>query len=1801
MKNHLRSTPVRPSQPLRKTRIAFAIALIGLSPLALAQVSPVTPAVTPTGGNTNTYIAPNGVTVVNINTANAAGISSNKYTTYNVPTNGLVLNNGTTAQIEYQTQLAGAVLANVNLATAAKVIVNQVVSTNRSTLAGYTEVAGTKADVIVANPNGITCSGCGFINTSHVTLTTGMPGYNADGSLSGFTVTGGDILINGNGLDGSTQQLLDLVTRSLKIDGKISAGDEVGIFTGPIQWSYASRSVTGATTPDANKPAYAIDSTVLGGMYAGRINIVATEAGVGVRMLGEAAATVDDFTLTSAGKVEIQSAISAEHNNSIKTTSSTGTDDLLLTGSNAKLAAKNDLNLQVDGALRVSSGQLYAANALALAANSLNNQGSIIAMGNLGLTASSLTNGDTNNSSAVILGAMNGNGATTYTVTNTVNNYGALHSGGNFTLNAKNISNQSTGGISSLATLAATASNGNITNDGAFYAGSALNLTTTGTGYGIYNRTNGTLDSDGNITTTSYDFVNNGGVTAMGNIDIRVTNSFTNETTLENGVTISKDKGVAVDVPGSESENQIAEETGFFGYDGMNAYVIDKQVTQTEYLVGITEKELTDMKKAQIIGAGNSSTISIDYANSGLNYIAVISAPTVNITGKSTGTFTNEDLSLYELTESIRIVHVYDSVVGSSTNYDYARIDPNPSVTTNGKDYVEPGSKAGDEWTPGGCDLNSAGCYVPAGSGWAEYDSRDQAWDAAVQGAQIVDGVKIKSFGAGIFATTLNISGGTLNNVGSPWPNATDKAIADSSKTAKVAQPGGNTSLPTNPNGYFVISKKPDSKYLIETNPLFQVGANFLGSDYLEQLMGVSPDDTLIHLGDANYEAYLIRQQLIEQTGSNVIKGYGNEEDQIQRLMDQAFAESQKLGLVYGQALTPEQIANLTEDIVWMVKTVVNGIEVLTPVVYLAPATLAMVTDGATISGDNTTITGEGLNNTGGTIAGSNNLKIEVKGDVTNTSGTITGGNVSVTSTEGSIINQTMAVTSGDDLTTNTAIGKTGGIVATGNLDMKAEKDITVLGADVKAASASLEAGGDVTFDTIVDKTTKSSSSSSGGFLSSSSTSTSTTTETNIGSNLDIGGNLSIKSGGDTTIAGSKANIGGNLDVDAGGDFNVIARQDKVTTTSSSSESGLGVGGGLYGTTTTTTTDFTGTNVGSTLNVGGDAKVKAEGTMTVQGSDVSIAGNADIDAKEGVKILDGLDEKRTTTTTETTTFGKFDSPSDNASASAGTSTGPTGASANAEASTSGSIKLMETTTTTSNSGSNTSVASNFKVGGNLDIKTEGTVTVQGSNVESGGDMNIDAKNVEVLTGRNETWSNTTTTSNSIGIYDEAKASANASGGADNSASASVEATRTFGAQETSSSSTDYTLTNSSSSLKSGGNMNIKAEETATFVGANVEAGGNINVEATDITNKAAQDITYSSQSSSKETAGLYVGAEAKASANANSGSASAEAGVSAGIRYSGESSFSEEGTSTAVTNTFKAGGDINRTASGTILDQGTQMEAGGNINQSATTIIDQAAANTSFSNSSANQLEVKAGVGASAGASTTGGADAGAGVRVSADGSISNSSTSNSTAVTSSYKAGGNISSTSTNGTSLEGTNFEAGGNVDITGGTVDYKAAKNTSTSSSDSLNASANLSVDFVGGGVDSASLDASLNTASSNSNSSDAVVGNIKAGGNVNIKSTSGDTTLEGTSVNAGGTTSVSAAGAVNLEEAKSSSTSSADAVSANISLSASKGKDGGEGKSGAAAGVGATSANSSSSSSQGVNLNGGNGVVITEGGK
>ncbi|WP_336999358.1 hemagglutinin repeat-containing protein [Pantoea agglomerans] len=335
--------------------ICSLIAFQPLLPAFSAAIAPVTP-------GTKVDAAGNGVPVINIATPNAAGLSHNQYQNYNVGQEGLILNNATGRLT--QTQLGGLIQNNPNLKAGqeARAIINEVVGANRSQLQGYTEVAGKAANVMVANPYGITCNGCGFINTPNVTLTTGKPQLDAQGNLQSLEVTKGAISIEGKGLDGSQADAVSIIARATEINAGIHAKD-LNVTLG------ANRvGADGSVTPIAGEgaaPSVAVDTGALGGMYANRIHLVSSENGVGVN-LGNLNARQGDMVLDAQGRLSI--------NNSL----TSGT--LTARGSSIALQGEH----KAGGNVALTAQQDIALNAASLGSDAsldLNSQGSITLKG----------------------------------------------------------------------------------------------------------------------------------------------------------------------------------------------------------------------------------------------------------------------------------------------------------------------------------------------------------------------------------------------------------------------------------------------------------------------------------------------------------------------------------------------------------------------------------------------------------------------------------------------------------------------------------------------------------------------------------------------------------------------------------------------------------------------------------------------------------------------------------------------------------------------------------------------------------------------------------------------------------------------------------------------------------------------------------------------------------------------------------------------------------------------------------------------------------------------------------------------------------------------------------------------------------------------------------------------------------------------------------------------------------------------------------------------------------------------------
>lgn len=360
----------------RHPPVRFSQRLISWIVCGLMVWQPMAPAVaaalTPTG-QTTVDRAGNGVPVVNIATPNGAGISHNQFGEYNVGKEGLILNNGTDRLT--QTQLGGLIQNNPNLQAGreAKGIINEVTGASRSQLQGYTEVAGKAANVMVANPYGITCNGCGFINTPNVTLTTGKPQFDASGNLQALEVTKGAITVEGQGLDASKSDALSIIARATEVNAAIHAND-LTVTSG------ANRvGADGSVRPIAGEgaaPVVAVDTGALGGMYANRIRLVSSETGVGVN-LGNLTARQGDIQLDAGGKLTVTNslasgsitangagvALNGSHQSGGALNVASSQDVEL---NNSTLASQGDMRLSAAGKVQTTGGGTNSAGALSV-------------------------------------------------------------------------------------------------------------------------------------------------------------------------------------------------------------------------------------------------------------------------------------------------------------------------------------------------------------------------------------------------------------------------------------------------------------------------------------------------------------------------------------------------------------------------------------------------------------------------------------------------------------------------------------------------------------------------------------------------------------------------------------------------------------------------------------------------------------------------------------------------------------------------------------------------------------------------------------------------------------------------------------------------------------------------------------------------------------------------------------------------------------------------------------------------------------------------------------------------------------------------------------------------------------------------------------------------------------------------------------------------------------------------------------------------------------------------------------------
>ncbi|TGG93457.1 filamentous hemagglutinin N-terminal domain-containing protein [Natronospirillum operosum] len=286
-------------------------------------------------------------TQVNITAPSSGGVSRNLYRQFDVDSNGVILNN---SHQSTQTELAGWIEGNSALQQRrASIILNEVNSSDPSLLQGYIEVAGQRAEVVIANPSGIQVDGAGFINVSNATLTTGRPVMQG-GHLDHYRVTGGTIAINGNGLDSTQTDYTQLIARTLDINAGIWAND-LSVISGANEVDATSLDATALALNDGSTGTQgaSIDVAALGGMYAGKIFLVGTEHGVGIHNHGTLAASSGDVVITEDGQLLNAGTIQAEQG-SVDLTADTLTNSGEIAAESALISRVDTLD-NTDGAL----------------------------------------------------------------------------------------------------------------------------------------------------------------------------------------------------------------------------------------------------------------------------------------------------------------------------------------------------------------------------------------------------------------------------------------------------------------------------------------------------------------------------------------------------------------------------------------------------------------------------------------------------------------------------------------------------------------------------------------------------------------------------------------------------------------------------------------------------------------------------------------------------------------------------------------------------------------------------------------------------------------------------------------------------------------------------------------------------------------------------------------------------------------------------------------------------------------------------------------------------------------------------------------------------------------------------------------------------------------------------------------------------------------------------------------------------------------------------------------------------------
>ncbi len=340
------------------------------------------------GNNVYMDKSANSIPVVNINDPNVAGVSHNHFTDFNVGTRGAIINN---SSVNAVSKIGGVVAGNANLTHSANTIINEVTGTSRSQIHGPQEILGKSADYILANPNGISVNGGEFINTQSAIYTTGKALLDSNGKLEKFLIEKGDVEIDGIDIDLSNLDYFEIIARSVKLNTAIyakrdkglvdSQDTELSIVAGTGEYNVKSKELTQKHT-SSDVPSFAIDTSKLGGLYAGKIRLVSSESGVGVNF-PDIQSTTGDVEISADGKITHKNISSA---NKIKVVSN---NDKIIASSGKKSIAQGDTQYIAKKGIELQSGAAIASQGSVQLESSdgvVKNQGIIASQGKKGIS-----------------------------------------------------------------------------------------------------------------------------------------------------------------------------------------------------------------------------------------------------------------------------------------------------------------------------------------------------------------------------------------------------------------------------------------------------------------------------------------------------------------------------------------------------------------------------------------------------------------------------------------------------------------------------------------------------------------------------------------------------------------------------------------------------------------------------------------------------------------------------------------------------------------------------------------------------------------------------------------------------------------------------------------------------------------------------------------------------------------------------------------------------------------------------------------------------------------------------------------------------------------------------------------------------------------------------------------------------------------------------------------------------------------------------------------------------------------------